>query len=98
MKVRILNPAIEDLVVGRRFYEQQREGIGTYFFDSLFTEIDSLILYGGIHSLHCGYNRLLASRFPYAVYYKVIEGEIVVFRVLDCRRDPREIRTALRQT
>ena len=41
--------------------------------------------------------RMLARRFPYAVYYRIIEGEAVVFRVLDCRRAPRRIRNSLKK-
>ena len=49
MNLRILRPALDDLAAGRLFYEAQRAGIGAYFFDSLFSEIDSLILHAGIH-------------------------------------------------
>jgi plasmid stabilization system protein ParE len=63
--------------------------------DSIFTEIDSLVLYAGIHRVCFGFHRLLARRFPFAVYYRVTAGEAVVFRVLDCRRDPNWIRKAL---
>jgi plasmid stabilization system protein ParE len=95
MKLRILRPALEDLADGRRFYEMQGEGLGDYFFNSIFSEIDSLVLYGGVHSLHFGFHRLLAKRFPYAVYYRVMGDEAVVYRVLDCRREPRRIRKEL---
>jgi hypothetical protein len=34
---------------------------------------------------------MLAKRFPFAVYYKV-EGDLcIVFRVLDCRQEPRKL-------
>jgi hypothetical protein len=64
MKVRILRPSLEDLAAGREFYDRQESGVGSYFFDSLFTEIDSLVLYAGIHKVQFGYHRLLARRFP----------------------------------
>ena len=97
MKVRVLRPALEDLAAGRQFYDRQQKGVGEYFFDSLFTEIDSLVLYAGIHHIQFGYHRLLARRFPYAVYYRVVGDEAVVHRVLDCRRDPKSIRRALHE-
>jgi hypothetical protein len=43
MKLRILRPALEDLAAGREFYDLQSEGVGIYFFNSLFAEIDSLV-------------------------------------------------------
>ncbi|MCP4110826.1 MAG: type II toxin-antitoxin system RelE/ParE family toxin [Desulfobacteraceae bacterium] len=96
MKIRILSSAYNDLKAGRKFYEKQGEGLGEYFFDSLFSDIDSLLLYGGIHLKVYGYHRLLSKRFPYAIYYKMDDREnAVVHRVLDCRRDPEKIRVSL---
>ena len=95
MRLKILSSAVEDLHAGRLFYEDQGQGLGEYFFDSVFSDIDSLVLYAGIHPKTFGYHRLLAKRFPYAVYY-TLEGDLaVVWRVLDLRRDPERIRRAL---
>jgi hypothetical protein len=44
-----LRSALLDLADRRRFYERQDDGLGDYFFDSLFSEIDAPALYGGIH-------------------------------------------------
>ena len=96
MKIKILSSAIEDLYEGRLFYEKQGEGLGEYFFDSLFSDIDSLLLYAGIHITFFGYYRLLSKKFPYAIYYKLEEESVVVvYRVLDLRRDPKKIKKAL---
>lgn len=89
MNIRLLTSAYNDLLKGRSFYENQAEHLGEYFLDTLFSDIDSLVLYGGIHPKYFGYYRKLSSRFPYAVYYKVDnDGDVVVWRVLDCRQDP----------
>ena len=98
MRLRILTATLADLTSGRVFYEAQGEGLGAYFFDSVFSDIDSLALYGGIHRKTLGYHRLLARRFPYAVYYKLeLDSTVVVYRVLDCRQNPaktaRDLRT-----
>jgi plasmid stabilization system protein ParE len=96
MKLRILDSALEDLDRGRQFYERQGEGLGAYFLDSLFAEIESLILYAGVHRKAFGFHRLIARRFPYAVYYRVEDGGVaVVWRVLDLRRSPAIVRKAL---
>jgi plasmid stabilization system protein ParE len=98
MKIKLLSSAMEDLYEGRLFYEKQGEGLGEYFFDSLFSDIDSLTLYGGIHAKVFGYHRLLSKRFPYALYYRIEEASVVVvWRVLDLRRNPRRIRASLTQ-
>jgi hypothetical protein len=49
MRIRILNAAEEDLEEGYRFYELQSPGLGSYFLDSLYSDIDSLAYFGGIH-------------------------------------------------
>jgi len=58
---------MEDLANGRRFYDSQELGVGDYFFDSIFADIDSLKLYAGIHPQVFGFHRMLTQRFPYAV-------------------------------
>lgn len=95
MRIRILAAAEEDLEEGYRFYESQSPSLGSYFLDSLYSDIDSLAYFGGIHQLVFGYHRLLSKRFPFAVYYRLIEKAVVVFAVLDCRRNPSWIRRRL---
>lgn len=96
MKIQILISAVKDLDEGRIFYEKQGAGLGDYFFDTLFSDIDSLALFGGIHKKFYGYHRLLSSRFPYAIYYKIENEKVVtVWRVLDCRKNPKKIEKAL---
>ncbi len=97
MRLRILSSALEDLDRGRQFYERQGAGLGAYFLDSLFGEVESLVLYAGIHRQVFGFHRLIARRFPYGVYYRLEPGEVVVvWRVLDLRRSPSTIQRALR--
>jgi hypothetical protein len=95
MQLRILPSAFGDLDRGRAFYAQHGEELGDYFLDSLFADIDSLALYAGIHMIVWGFHRMLARRFPYAIYYKVDGDVCTVWRVLDCRRNPHALRGAL---
>lgn len=97
VKIEILDDAQEDLLNGFRFYEFRHVGVGTYFLDCLFSDIDSLILYAGVHSVVHDYHRLLSKRFPYAIYYKVTGKIIRVFAILDCRRNPTWIRKRLKK-
>ncbi|MCF6291731.1 MAG: type II toxin-antitoxin system RelE/ParE family toxin [Desulfobacterales bacterium] len=95
MNIRILDEAQQDLIDGFRFYEKQATGLGDYFLDSLFSDIDSLQIYASIHSRRFGYHRLLAKRFPFAVYYRVDKQTVLVNAVLDCRRSPAWVRERL---
>ena len=88
MRVQILDLAEVDLQEGFDFYERQESGVGVYFLNSLFSDIDSLVLYAGIHPMKFGFPRMLCQRFPYAVYYSVDGMTVSVWRVLDLRRDP----------
>jgi plasmid stabilization system protein ParE len=96
VKIKILPSALADLDRGRAFYARQSKSVGDYFLDSLFADIDSLELYAGIHLKVFDFHRLLAKRFPYAVYYKVDGDLCVVFRVLDCRQEPEKTAEALK--
>lgn len=89
MRISIQRSALADLRKGFHFYEKQESGLGEYFLNTLYSDIDSLRLYGGIHPGHFGkFLRLLSKRFPFAVYYEV-KGDVAFVRaILDLRQDP----------
>ncbi|MBF0266184.1 MAG: type II toxin-antitoxin system RelE/ParE family toxin [Gammaproteobacteria bacterium] len=86
----------QDLIDGYYFYEQQSQGIGSYFLDSLYANIDSLLITAGVHEkAYHQFYRLLAKHFPFAVYYKIDSNNVYVYAVLDCIRKPAWIRKKL---
>jgi hypothetical protein len=87
-RVLVLEQAAVDLENGRDFYEKQSLGLGGYFTDSIIADIESLRLSAGIHSIHYGAHRMLAKRFPFAIYYNLNDEVASVIAVLDVRRDP----------
>jgi len=95
MKIKILSSAEDDLTEGYRFYESQADGLGTYFLDTIYSDIDSLAYFAGMYRVVLGYHRLLSKRFPFAVYYRVTEDTALVYAVLDCRRNPSWTRAKL---
>ena len=91
MKIRdiiVLKEAAIDLNEGKDFYDRKEMGVGDYFWDSLVADIESLIIYAGIHNIEYGLHRMLAKRFPYAIYYEIKEETAYVVAVLPMRRDP----------
>jgi hypothetical protein len=88
VRIEILSEAEDDLVAGAKFYERRRAGLGEYFLNSLYSDIDSLLLYAGIHRLIFGFHRALSKRFPFAIFYRFDRDKqlIRVYRVLDLRR------------
>lgn len=93
MRISILDAASLDLAEGFRFYENIDAGLGSYFLDSLYSDIDSLLVYKGTHPVYfAAYYRLLSKRFPFAVYYKILGDDVLIYAVLDCRRSPAWVR------
>ncbi len=88
MDVELRTEAISDLVEAAWFYERQRGGLGDQFTDAMFVHLAYLETFAGGHEVVFGLHRMLAKKFPYALYYKVA-GEVVdVVAILDCRQNP----------
>lgn len=84
----LLEEAQRDLLAGRDFYETMQPGIGAYFWDSLLADIESLQIHAGVHQRHFDFYRMLAKRFPYAVFYELSAEHITVVAALPLRRSP----------
>ncbi len=98
MRVRdvvILSEVADDLNDGKAFYDRSEPGIGDYFWDSLFADIESLVIYAGVHGRVHGLHRMLAKRFPYAIYYEIADEVAYVVAVLPMRRSPQWIKRRL---
>lgn len=92
MKINLLTEAEMDIQQGIVFYENQQQGLGGYFYNSILSDISSLRIYCGIHFKVKGFYRMLAKRFPYAIYYKYNHNVVSIYAVLDCRQDPQGTR------
>jgi hypothetical protein len=94
-QVVVLADAVTDLEAARDFYNAREPGIGEP--TSLLADIASLALFHGVHSHHYGSFRMLASRFPFGIYYVETTQETRVVAVLDLRRSPSWLRKELKQ-
>jgi hypothetical protein len=96
IRIHVSEDALADLEEGFWFYESQEAGLGDYFTSSLRADIEGLKVTGGIHFIaHQDYHRLISRVFPYAIYYTFEDDEVVIWGVVDCRRDPDWIRRHL---
>ena len=95
MRIVVLDQAKEDIFAGYVFYERQEPGIGDYFFDSINSDIDSLLVHHGHHRIFSGFHRLLAKTFPFSIYYRISDQTVFIDAILDQRRDPKSIRSVL---
>ena len=94
-QVQILAEAVSDLDVGKQFYNKQEKGVGEYFWDSLISDIESLVIYAGVHSKVNSFYRMTSKRFPYSIYYSVRNETASVVAVLPERRNPHWLKEKL---
>ena len=71
--------------------------LANYFLDSILSDLDSLVLFAGIHPIYFEFHRMLSKRFPFGIYYEVEADVVYVYAILDLRRDPLWIRKRLRR-
>jgi plasmid stabilization system protein ParE len=98
MHVELRVEARNDLTEAAAFYHSQRDGLGDYFIDCLFSDLKRLETEASIHEVVYGLHRKLSQRFPFAIYYRVADPVIDVVAVLGCRRDPEAIARRLGRT
>ncbi len=94
-KILISEDAFEDLNEGFLFYEAQDFGLGDYFTTCLRSDIESLTISAGIHRQIQGFYRLLSRVFPHGVFYTYSDNTVIVWAVIDLRRDPEWITSKL---
>ncbi|MFT4589630.1 MAG: hypothetical protein ACI9VS_003280 [Candidatus Binatia bacterium] len=96
MKLQILPQARDDLIEGFHFYEDKEEGLGDYFLTCLYSDIEGLKIFAGIHPKpYRLFHRALSKRFPFAIFYTLDENVVRVRAVVDCRRKPSWLRQRL---
>ena len=98
-EIRISSDALSDLNEGFLFYEKQASGIGDYFSSSLRADIEELKITGGAHRVTFRqFHRSLSRIFPYGIFYTVKNESVIIYAVVDLRRDPEFIRRHLEGT
>lgn len=91
-----LHPQVQtDILRGIAFYDSQSHGLGLYFQTMVVSAIDSLQFFPAIHAKVRGYHRMLVEKFPFAVYYKIFGDMVVVYTILDMRKNPETINSQL---
>ncbi len=72
------------------WYEQQRPGLGTEFAAACRSALAVIRDRPQVFRLvHGDVRRVLLRRFPYAIFYRYREAELLVVAVMHERRDPR---------
>jgi plasmid stabilization system protein ParE len=94
--LRFLPELEEDVLSGYAWYEARAEGLGEEFLRAFYACANEIsrdpLLY---LKMHRDFRRRLLRRFPYALYYKIEDEEIIVFGLFHCARDPQILEAKL---
>ena len=87
----IVRPEAEsDMEEVQAWYDQQRTGLGADFLLCVEETLDRIVrnpeMYG---ILHRDIRRAFVRRFPYGVFYRIVEDQVIVVGVFHGRRNPR---------
>ena len=78
----LMSEAGQDIRNGKVFYDKQQVGLGDYFTQSILSDRESLKVYAGVHiKVTDNIHRARSKRFPYAVYYRVINHSAYITAV-----------------
>ena len=86
----VFRPQAEaELLEARGWYESQRAGLGQTFTETVDQALASIVADPLAHPrLHGETRRAVVRRFPYAIYFRVMDEELVVLGVMHGRRQP----------
>jgi toxin ParE1/3/4 len=81
--------AKRDVLNSRRWYEREEAGLGEVFAQSLAEVIDRIESMPRMYPMaHHDARRAKMRKFPYLVYYRIVEDQIEIIAVLHGSRDP----------
>ncbi len=88
MRVIIRPRAEADLQQAWQFYEREQPSLGDEFLHELRELIRSLEHHPERATYYYrGFRRLLAERFLYKIFYRIVADRVIVFRVLHAKQD-----------
>lgn len=86
--VTIRPKAEADLENARNWYEERREGLGAEFIFAVRLAIEKIRTNPERYVVYYrGFRRVMVTRFPYKIFYRIERERIIVFRALHFRQD-----------
>ncbi len=90
MKLVFRAAAAADVEEAYRWYEAQRAGLGDEFLAGVKTSLEAVLSHPeAAPAVHRDIRRLLLKRFPYGIYYRLVDGMAVVVACFHAKRNPR---------
>ncbi len=88
--------AEHDMAEAALWYESRRAGTGLYFIRCADAAVSLITRHPEAGPIQFGpFRRILVSRFPFAVFYTIESGTVIVHGVFHSSRDPNRIRRLL---
>lgn len=88
--------AQQDIEEAYGWFEEQRVGLGEDFLTCVDACIQKICRRPGLYAkIHEEYRRALVRRFPYAIFYEYIGGEVIVYSIFHTSQDPQKWRHRL---
>ncbi len=96
MKPPIFRPAAAaDVEDAYRWYEAQQAGLGEEFLAAVSAALESVAANPErFPVVHRQTRRALLRRFPYGLFYRIIDDQVVVVACMHARRDPQRWQSA----
>ena len=95
LRLIILREAEQDAQEAYAWYEQQECGLGEEFLRCVDACIQSIRRNPSMYIAHDNYRRAVLRRFPYLVFYELVDNTIIVYSVFHCSQDPKKWRNRL---
>jgi len=94
--LRFLPEVEEDAYAGYAWYETKSPGLGEDFLRMFYACAGDIsrnpLIFQQVYN---DFRRSLLRRFPYAIYFKIVEKEIILFGLFHCARDPQKVNDVL---
>ncbi len=87
--VRVRLRARNDIEDAARWYESQQLNLGGEYLNEIAAAFDKLAENPKAYpAIHRETRRLLLQRFPFGVFYRIIDNRVIVLAVMHSSRDP----------
>ncbi len=88
-QVRFRKEAERDIEDAAQWYETQSQGLGHNYLDQISEAVAKIaenpLQYPVVHK---GIRRVLINKFPFGIYFRLMEDTVLIFAVLHASRDP----------
>ena len=99
-KLIYLPEVARDVAKGKEYYEKLSHGHGGVRFETAVGQVVGQIEAGLVTHMRVfeNFHRVLLPRFPYVLYYRLVEHKAVITAILYARFDPKTIENCLEES